>query len=175
MEDEELKCYLLAGLTESQLDRRYYTIQMDGKPFKVRVVSIGREDSGTPTKKTLLITHGYFCSGPYLMRILKDLAEKYHVVVYDNMSWGLNSRPGAESSINGGKEAAEKYTIDWMTGLIEALSDILPEKFYASGHSYGGYLTALLGSLFPERIEALFLVSPLLQSYIPETYNPYAF
>ena len=62
--------------------------------------------------------------------------------------------------------------MDWMLKTVEALKEHLPEKFLLAGHSFGGYLVSLLASQIPERIEALFLVSPLVNSYIPETYNP---
>jgi len=65
--------------------------------------------------------------------------------------------------------------IDFMTGTIDALSECLPVKFYLAGHSYGGYLASLYASKMPNRIEALFLISPMIQSYIEETYNPYAY
>jgi pimeloyl-ACP methyl ester carboxylesterase len=95
------------------------------------------------------------------MRILKGLAESFHVVVYDHLAWGLNSRPGPDCSIAKGELEAEQYMIDWMTRTIEAMGDLLPEKFFLSGHSFGGYLSALLASHIPDRIEALLLISPV--------------
>ena len=62
-----------------------------------------------------------------------------------------------------------------MLKTMDALSDSLPEKFYMGGHSYGGYLSSLYASFRPERIEALFLISPVLESYKPETHDPYAY
>ena len=36
----------------------------------------------------------------------------------------------------------------------------MPEKFYVSGHSAGGYQLMLYACYHPERIEAMFLQSP---------------
>jgi pimeloyl-ACP methyl ester carboxylesterase len=55
------------------------------------------------------------------------------------------------------------------------MSEHLPEKFYLAGHSFGAYVVSLYASTHPERVEALCLLSPVAQSYIEETYDPYVF
>lgn len=53
-----------------------------------------------------------------------------------------------------------------------SLSRELPDKFYLHGHSYGGYLSALLACNHPERIAALFLNSAVGAEREPEEYDP---
>ena len=48
----------------------------------------------------------------------------------------------------------------------------LPQKFKLQGHSYGGYLSSLFACAHPERIEALFLNSPVGPETMPDDYNP---
>jgi pimeloyl-ACP methyl ester carboxylesterase len=93
------------GLTSSQLLRKYVEIEMDGKPFQVRVVTINEHEKGK--KKTLVMHHGMFGASVVHMRILKDLADHYHVVLFDQVCWGLNTRDGKDSSSTQGPEAAE--------------------------------------------------------------------
>jgi pimeloyl-ACP methyl ester carboxylesterase len=113
-----------------------------------------------------------FWSSAATGRILRLLADKYHVVLFDHLAWGLNSRPGNECSIIKGELESEKWQMEWVLKTVEALGEHLPEKFLLAGHSFGGYLVSLLASQIPERIEALFLISPVATSYNPETYNP---
>jgi len=106
------------------------------------------------------MTHGYMGSSVTHMRILKGLAEEYRLVLFDNLTWGLNSRDGADSTATQGPELTEKYILDWCKNYISALGDDLPETFLLTGHSFGGYMAALIASMMPERVEALFLISP---------------
>ena len=76
--------------------------------------------------------------------------------MFDTMSWGLNTRPKECSGIVS-SDAAEQWQIEWTEKVMETLE--LPEKFFASGHSHGGWLMSLYASRNPDRIEALFLIS----------------
>ena len=64
--------------------------------------------------------------------------------------------------------------IDFMLKTMDALNP--PEKFYLSGHSYGGYMAALYTCMRPERVEKLFLASPaMIEPYDPAYYDPTQF
>ena len=65
--------------------------------------------------------------------------------------------------------------INFQTRTFEALGSDVPEKFLLIGHSFGGFLASLIASLMPHRIEMLFLISPLANSYNPDTYDPYKY
>jgi abhydrolase domain-containing protein 4/abhydrolase domain-containing protein 5 len=173
MEEQELVCYKLMGFEEEQLIRKYVEIEMDGKPFKVRVVTINEQCKGE--RQTLVLTHGYLGSTPTHLRILKGLSELYHLVLFDNCTWGLNTRDGDDSSMCLGADESEKWMADFMHRTFEAMDEHLPPKFLLIGHSFGGYLVSLYASQHIDRVEALCLISPLASSYIPETYNPARF
>jgi pimeloyl-ACP methyl ester carboxylesterase len=110
----------------------------------VRVVTINEHFKGE--KKTLVMTHGFLGSSPTHLRILKGLSELYHLVLFDNACWGLNTRDGDDSSMNSGELGAEKFMSDFMHRTIEALDEHLPEKFLLAGHSFGGYFVELYAS-----------------------------
>ena len=66
------------------------------------------------------------------------LSEKYRLIAFDNMGWGLNTRipetfPEVQDPVK-----AEAWILDWWDQVIAGLDD-LPEKFYLAGHSMGGY------------------------------------
>ena len=60
---------------------------MDKRPFQVRTFVIGERP-----KKTLVLLHGYGVSSLIFYRMIKQLAEKYRLVLFDNGGWGLNTR-----------------------------------------------------------------------------------
>ena len=45
-----------------------------------------------PSKKTLLMTHGYAMAAVFHARMLPALSQHYRIVLFDNLSFGLNDR-----------------------------------------------------------------------------------
>lgn len=89
------------------------------------------------------------------------------------MSLGMNTRT-EDTAQNATPESAEAWVREYITKLLPALD--LPEKFYFTAHSWGGYFGMMLGSMYPERIESMFLMSPAgTHSYNEETYNAYTY
>ena len=138
---------------------------MEGTPILVRTHRI--MDSEKPV---LVLVHGFLSASICFVNMLKGLSEKYSLVLFDVGGHGLNSKLRTCSAMQTA-ETAENWLIEWMVKTFDALN--LPEKFYLSGHSMGGYLSSLYASVRPERIEQLFLISPGIESYRKETYDPY--
>ena len=154
----------------SKTVRKYVTIEMEGKPFKVRTFIIG---DASPDKRTLVFTHGMVSASVLFFSYFARFVDDYQIVLFDNCSKGGNTKLNETAAIES-PEAAEKWVSEFMIKTIDALE--LPDKFLISGHSYGGWLAALYASLRPERIESMFLVSPCyMQPYDPETYDPTKF
>ena len=151
-----------SGLPLEAIERRYVEIQMDGQPFKVRTFVIGSMD-----KKTLVMTHGYLCGSPWHVLILKALSEEFRVVMFDNMSFGGNTRVETSSMQKGG-DAVDEWLVEHVDKWVIAMGDDLPPKFYLTGHSRGGYTAGLYASQRPERIEKLFMISPSGIEHIPD-------
>ena len=59
---------------------------------------------------------------------------------------------------------------DYIAKVVAAID--IPDKFYITAHSWGCYLVMMLGSMYPERIESMFLMSPWgTNSYDPLSYD----
>ena len=65
---------------------KYTMVEMDGQTLAVRT-HIYNDDK---SKKTLLMTHGYAMSSVFFNRIMPELAKHYRIVLFDNLSFGLN-------------------------------------------------------------------------------------
>ena len=141
---------------------------MDGNPFHVRTFVV---DDKSNTKKTLVLTHGYTASALSYYTMMKTLSEKYRLVLFDNGSWGLNTRLKECDGLKSPK-VAEAWLIDWLLKVFDKLD--LPDKYYLAGMSMGGYLMALYASAAPSRVEGLFLLTPAgTEAYDGSTYDPY--
>ena len=68
----------------------------------------------------------------------------------------------------------DDYVVGWFTKWLEEMTRLsyLPQKFNLHGHSYGGYLSGLFAVAHPNRIEALFLNSPIGPETMPEDFDP---
>ena len=80
-------------------------IQMEGNPFEVRTIIYGKKEEG---KETLVMTHGYMGSSSTWFWMLKPLAEKYRLVLFDHGSFGLNTRLDQSSGLDS-PEASEEW------------------------------------------------------------------
>ena len=87
------------------------------------------------------MTHGFMGASAVWIYMLKHLAEKYRLVLFDHGSWGLNTRLDASSGLES-PEAAENWQREWIVKLMDALTgdNTVPDKFYMAGHSLGGWL-----------------------------------
>jgi pimeloyl-ACP methyl ester carboxylesterase len=170
MELYENKVLKLSGFKNEEMEVCWTTIEMNNKPFKIRTFYFGKEQRDKPT---LLLTHGNMANIVGFFRLTKILSEKYRIVAFDNMNLGMNTR-STDTVQNETPETAEEWIRDWLTKAFAAFD--IPEKFYMTAHSFGGYITMMVGSLFPERIESMFLMSPAgTNSYNAETYEPYGY
>ena len=107
--------------------------------------------------------------------MIEPLAKLYRIVMFDNCSWGLNSRLEKSSGLES-PEAAEEWLRDWIKQLFDKLTNenIVPDKFFIAGHSMGCWLLSQYASMQPHRIEGFFMMSPAgTEPYDPKTWNPY--
>jgi pimeloyl-ACP methyl ester carboxylesterase len=130
-----------AGLTnENLLKREHIEIEMDQKPFKVWTITYGTKD-----KPTLVICHGLISSSCLFGRFLGLIAQHYRLVLFDNLNNGLNTKTPVDlTSVYSSIQASEDWMMDFMLKTMDALD--LPEKFYITGQSYGGYFASIYAS-----------------------------
>lgn len=63
------------------------------------------------------------------------------------------------------------WMMDFIVRAIDAMD--LPPTFLLAGHSFGGLLCSLYASQRPERVESLFLLSPVgTETFDPNDYHP---
>ena len=155
MENQELACFQsVEGLDMRLLTLKYVTIEINGEPLRVRVQTYNDD----PSKKTLVMTHGFLSASVFFARLLPTIGKHYRIVMFDNLGFGLNDRTDNVGDGCENPEKAEKWIVEWLEKVVEACE--LPRKFYFSGHSAGGAMVMLYASYHPERIEGLFLQSP---------------
>jgi pimeloyl-ACP methyl ester carboxylesterase len=139
----------------------------------VNTIIYGKDEEG---KKTLVMTHSYLAVSSYWSMLLKSLSQRYRIVLFDHGSWGLNTRLEESAGLDS-PEAAENWQIEWILKLFDEYTSqgIVPKKFYFAGHSMGGWLAAQYASQRPDRIESLFLLSPIgTTAYDEKTWDPYS-
>lgn len=89
-------------------------------------------------------------------KILKPLANIYHVILIDIIGMGGSSRP--KFAINN-PDDADKYLTEWLEAWRIAMGDI--KGFILAGHSFGGYISGLYACKYPQYIKKLLMLSPV--------------
>jgi pimeloyl-ACP methyl ester carboxylesterase len=173
----EDQCLRLSDLTPGtgpggQYEAIFHKIQIDNEPFEVRTIYIGKEDRDKPT---LLMTHGNWSMAIGFFRMFKILSEHYRIVAFDMLNYGVNTRSGMAHLASGAQDspaAAETWLQEWLDKAVGAMD--LPDTYFMTGISFGGYMCMLWASMHPEKIDSLFLMSPVgVMTYDPLTYSPY--
>ena len=71
------------------IERHWAVFQLEGRLFKARYFVFG--DTNKPV---LVMTHGYATHALSHFMLFKPLSENYRVIIFDNSSWGGNTRLG---------------------------------------------------------------------------------
>lgn len=102
--------------------------------------------AGTPDKPTLFMLHGITGHAEAYARNLAAHAEHFNVYAIDFIGHGYSTKP------------EHPLEIKHYVGQVLAIMDELGvEKAYFSGESLGGWTTARLAQLYPERVERIVL------------------
>ena len=97
----------------------------------------------------------------------------YRIVGIDQLGFGASSRVTLNEQFTRDQERIDSYQVGWLEKWVETMTNSgdLPNKFFLKGHSYGGYLSSLYASRNQERVQALFLNSPVGHESIPDDYE----
>ncbi len=121
------------------------------------------ESFGDPTLPLLLVLHGSLADFRAL-RPFSALAERYHVVLWDQRGNGLSERI-----------TAAEYTWDSVVEEIDAVRERFAPGLPAAllGHSFGAMYATLYASRHPDRVSELVLLEPggLNGRIFQETYS----
>ena len=64
--------------------------------------------------KSLVLTHGFLSGSGAHLSILGLLAKHFHILLFDNLSWGLNTRLDWETRATKGPQEAEDFIIEFL-------------------------------------------------------------
>eukprot|EP00474_Spongospora_subterranea_P000902 CRZ01360.1 hypothetical protein [Spongospora subterranea] len=139
-------------------------------PFESKVVAgistlIVNPDSKTNDQPVLVCCHGYAAGKALYGTTLKTLSQHYRVYCIDWLGFGRSSRRSRLGTVS--VEATEKYFVDSLENWRMAMGIT---KFHLLGHSMGGYLCAVYAIHYCERVQHLFLISPV---GLPDGINPF--
>lgn len=101
-----------------------------------------------PDKPTLLLLHGYSADKYVWNRFAKYFSKDYQVIVPDLAGHG--ETPFKEEWSYGMPAQAER--------VIALLDNLGIEKVHVIGNSMGGFLTAILGIHYPERVQSVVMM-----------------
>ena len=93
--------------------------------------------------------HGFGIASCMFGPFLREMAKKYRVVLFDNCSFGLNSRLKESKALDSAEEA-ENWIVNMLCQTIDNLD--LPPKFNLAGWSHGAWQAAVLASQRPDRV-----------------------
>lgn len=102
--------------------------------------------AGTSDKPTLFMLHGITGHAEAYARNLAAHSEHFNVYAIDFIGHGYSSKPEHPLEI--------KHYIEQVLAIMDELG---VEKAYFSGESLGGWTTARLAQLYPERVERIVL------------------
>ncbi|GAA0538847.1 alpha/beta fold hydrolase [Chitinophaga japonensis] len=120
----------------------FRTVQIDG-------LDIFYREAGPAGAPVILFLHGFPSSSHMYRDILRDLADRYHVIAPDYPGFGLSSTPSLQEF---------EYTFDRLAAVMEQFIDKLGlQRFSLYLQDYGGPVGFRIISKRPELVQALIL------------------
>ncbi|MDW8068073.1 MAG: alpha/beta hydrolase [Anaerolineae bacterium] len=128
----------------------------DSRFIEVNGITIHYKMAGSG-RPAFLLLHGFAASTFSWREVLEPMSEWGTVVAFDRPGFGLTERPMQW-------EGPNPYSPGVQAGLTVALMDALGiERAVLVGNSAGGAIALLTALTYPERVEALVLVSPAVR------------
>lgn len=108
------------------------------------------------------MVHGYYSSSVNYFLVLKKLSTKYRIVLLDQLGFGASSRVDFPFTLLRNVDACDEFAVEWVEKWTKKMTEKkkLPEKFYLTAHSYGGYIMGMWASNNQDRVIKLLLNSP---------------
>jgi pimeloyl-ACP methyl ester carboxylesterase len=118
------------------------------KKLKTKSGDIAYLEGGSGS--TLLLLHGFGDNKDSWTQLTGFLTKHYNVIALDIPGFGDSYHPEADFAV-----------LQQAKRINEFVSAKKLTTFTLVGSSYGGYLSAIYADIFPEKINGLFLISPL--------------
>lgn len=136
---------LMFALTRAHGRQGEYRKQLEVGPDRLTMSYLDFPGDDTP----IVFIHGAAGCAVQWEEQAQRLAERHRVLVVDLRGHGLSDKP-----------ATSYRTEDFMGDLRSFVDGVgLPERFHVVGHSFGGYLAALLAHEMPHRVDKLVLMN----------------
>lgn len=91
----------------------------------------------------MVILHGFGASGIIFWKIMKPLAERYHLIFVDIIGMGGSSRPDFDITE---PYEVDEFLVEWLESWRKNVRPLSPNGltgFILAGHSFGGYVCGL--------------------------------
>jgi pimeloyl-ACP methyl ester carboxylesterase len=122
----------------------------------VRTYEVGFErEENEPPRQIMILLHGYGGCSIMFWKIVKPLAEKYHLIMVDTLGMGASSRP--DFNIEDPEEAVEFLT-SWFEVWRQKMGGL--SGFILAGHSFGGFIAGHYSCKYPQYVKKLLMLSP---------------
>ena len=159
----ELRLLQVSGLPDREIRQENVVVgDHKGSPVYIHTLFLGDQN---PRKPTLVLTHGYGGSGALLYKILRPLADRFRLIVFDLPGMGCSSRSADFKE----SQFTPEDCIDYFCAHIETWRNILGlTQFVLAAHSFGGFICGNYACKYPQHLQKLILLSPIGVRYSPD-------
>lgn len=113
----------------------------------------------------LILLHGYCGASMIFYKILKDLSQRFYIIMIDLLGMGRSSRPNFTHTKLSDCE-------NFFTSCLEEFREYEKiSKFTIAGHSFGGYVASCYAMSYPQYIQKIILLSPIGVNEPPPNWN----
>ena len=114
---------------------------------KVKDLNIFYREAGDPSKKTIVLLHGFPTSSHMYREVLRELSGEYHLIAPDYPGFGNSDFPSAQDF---------KYTFETIAGVIDLFLQALNLSTYTLMiQDYGAPIGYRIATAHPGRVNAL--------------------
>ena len=153
MQSAEDRLVELSGVDQNSFKSYKIDIYEESEqPSYIWTYEIGNKNQG---KETILLVHGYGGSGMIFYLLLKELSEKYHVVMMDLLGMGRSARPKFTAKTP--QDAEDFFILAFEKWRIKMELD----KMVILWHSFGGYISGRYAIRYPDHIRKIIFISSL--------------
>ena len=138
LKQAESNLLAFSGLAQDQYEvRQVYTDEAQQNYMTTIVI-------GDPSKPKLVLVHGFGGSGSLYYKVIKGLAQNFHLIVIDLIGMGSSSRPEWQSRT---WQEADAFFVSAIERWRINMNDLT--DFMIAAHSYGGYIFGTYAAQYP--------------------------
>jgi len=149
-----------AGVSSTSLVRKFACGISYFESAEIEEVAIVTSDSTCKSqiksKPVLVLTHGYGAGKAIWASIIPELQKTYHLYILDWNGIGMSSRPKFSARR---LSQAEGFFVNSLENWRVAVG---LDRFFLCAHSLGGYLSSIYALRYPQHVQQLILLSPVV-------------